>query len=736
MGLISDVLFTPILLILIALDILTTIITLCWLGIIQKLFSSGEERIRSNPVNGDETHRVHPSNTSTNLLGMPEEGVETLYDLAMHGFDTFPDSNCMGEREFLGYYKGNPKIKHFDGNKTTWRTYSQVKKEVLQFGAALCAVGLHGAPSKATLEKMEDSSRIAIFENSCPEWMIAAVGAFTQSITVCTVYATLGMSAVSTVIESNTISVILCNRRSIQDLVDNRDKTPTLKTIVYTNNLVGPDDHIDVPKAPPGMTIVSFDDFVKSGDTDAYPPVPPKPDTAAVTMYTSGSTGDPKGVILKHSAVVAACSSAKNFLSGIDDPIREGKEMHVGYLPCAHILEMMIEFFCLYVGAAIGYADHKCLAPTGAYPTGALQCFRPTILVGVPKVWDTMKKIAEGKIQGRTILGQFLIKWAFEWRRFALRNGFDTPFLKALIFARFKSNVGGRLRYGVSGGGALNPDVEDFIRIGFCLKFCQGYGLTETSAALSAQEPDDARYGIAGGPVPGVEVKLESCPDFIDKARQPYLTTDRLDVEGDPIWGRGEIITRGSTLSAGYYMMPELTAEVFEKDGWFHTGDIGQWTKDGSLKIVDRKKNLVKMKGGEYVALEKMEMVYGNSTFVDSVNGGICCYGDCDMDRPVALVQLREAAAKKWARENGIEFDYQALLESPEMNKAVLEDMAKECSRSDLSHLEKIVAVSLLASPWTPENNCLTAANKLQRNAILRTCENEFNELKPKGIRG
>ena len=233
-------------------------------------------------------------------------------------------------------------------------------------------------------------------------------------------------------------------------------------------------------------------------------------------------------------------------------------------------------------------------------------------------------------------------------------------------------------------------------------------GLTETCAALSAQEPDDVRYGIAGAPVPGVEVRLESCPEFIDKAGQPYLTTDRLDVEGDPIWGRGEILTRGSTCTTGYYMMPEQTKEVFEKDGWFHTGDIGQWTKDASLKIIDRKKNLVKLKGGEYVALEKMEMVYGNSTFVDAVNGGICCYGDGDMDRPVALVQLREAAAKEWAKNNDIKKDFHELLTSPEMEEAVMEDMMKEFKMSDLSHLEKIVSVALLASPWTPENNCLT----------------------------
>ena len=155
---------------------------------------------------------------------------------------------------------------------------------------------------------------------------------------------------------------------------------------------------------------------------------------------------------------------------------------------------------------------------------------------------------------------------------------------------------------------------------------------------------------------------------------------------------------------------------------------------DGSIRIVDRKKNLVKLKGGEYIALEKMEMTYGNSSFVDAVHGGICCYGDHDMDRPVALMQVNEVVVMKWAKQNGINDDFETLLKSDALHKAVLEEMAKEHRKSDLSHLEKLVGVALLHSPWTPENGCLTAANKLQRRAVIEQFEKEFLEVKKKGI--
>ena len=242
------------------------------------------------------------------------------------------------------------------------------------------------------------------------------------------------------------------------------------------------------------------------------------------------------------------------------------------------------------------------------------------------------------------------------------------------------------------------------------------------------------RCGIAGVPIAACEVKLESCPDIQDKKKNPYLITDTTDVNGNKIFGRGEVLVRGNNITKGYYMMEDKTKEVYEADGFFHTGDIGQFMSDGSIRIVDRKKNLVKLKGGEYIAIENMEMCYGNSPFVDAIGGGICCYGDPEMDRPVALMQLNEPIAMKWAKENGVAGDFDAVKNSEALYKAVLDDLNNEGKKAGLSNLEKLKGVTFLTTPWTPENGCLTAANKLQRRVVIEVHERAFQEVRKLGI--
>ncbi|KAG7357318.1 AMP-forming long-chain acyl-CoA synthetase [Nitzschia inconspicua] len=722
----SKLAFLPLQILLIAIDLLISFLTFGWIKVLKKL--SAPVPVRSVPVADDPSHRVREE-FKGKLAMKPSNGASTLHEMAANSFKAHANEVCMRKRVFLGWKDDKKKVKKFAPDLIEM-TYAQVGEKAYKFGAALRGIG-GCVPSDAntTLDKVTKPCRIAIFENTCPEWMISALGAFSQSIGVATVYATLGIDAVTEAVVDNSISVIVCNKTNVKYLTEKCKDMPCLKVIVYTNDLISPDDTVDLPSSPPkGIQIYSFDEFVELGDTTKFPLTAPTPETTAVIMYTSGSTGKPKGVVITHQSTLAGCSAAEYVLA------LKSSDEYLAYLPLAHIMELMVEFVVLANGCSLNYADPKSLTATGAYPTGALEAFGPTHMVAVPKIWDTIKKGLLAKVSLSSPVAQVLVHTALQWRTFAVKYGLDTPLFNALVFKKFKKAVGGNLKWALSGGGPLNGEVQEFIRVAFALPLIQGYGLTETCAGLTIQAEDDDRPGVAGQPIPSCEVKLVSTPDVCDRGGLPYLSTDRKDVDGNPVWGRGEVMVKGGNVTSGYYMMPDKTKEVFLEDGWFATGDIGQFLEDGSIRIVDRKKNLVKLKSGEYVALEKMEMVYGNSDFVDAISGGICCYADGDMDRPVALFQLNEVVAMKWAKANGVSGDFEAVQKSKQLYDAVMQSFNEEHAKSDLSHIEKINGVVMLTSPWTPENGCLTAANKLQRRAVIEQFSVEFEGVKQKGI--
>jgi len=717
----------PLKLLLIGIDLLITLVTFGWVKPLLRLLR--KEPLRSVPVADDPSHRVRPESREEagGLLRTPSNGKATTYDIAAASYREFASLRCMGTREYRGMHSLTPPVKAFGGVR--WRTYAEVEAEVLRFGAALRGAGLVPAPRAASLDAFTTPCSLAIFENTCAEWMIASQGAFSQSVVVTTIYATLGMEAVVDAVRDGEVRAMVCNRRNVGALLARSGDMPSLQTIIYTNDLVAPGEEVPLPAAvPAGVTLVAFNEFVAGGDVAAHPPTPPAPSTMAVLMYTSGSTGRPKGVVITHGQLAAAIGTGEACLD-----IKTGS-VYLAYLPLAHIMELMAEHAVLATGSQICYADPKTLTAKGSHPIGALEEFSPTHMVAVPKIWDIIKKGIEAKVAAGSPVARFLVATAFEWRTFAISHGFDTPLFKALVFNKFSKVVGGKLQLGISGGGPLNSEVQVFTRTCFGVPLIQGYGLTETNAGLALQPVDDLRANIAGAPIPSVEVKLVSVPEINDKGGAAYLSTDTRDVHGNTVCGRGEVCVRGPSVAVGYYRMPEKTKEVWEDDGWFHTGDIGQFMEDGSIRIVDRVKNLVKLLGGEYIAIESMEMTYGNSSFVDAAAGGICCYGDGEMDRPIALMQLNEHYAMKWAKAKGVAGDFAAVKASEELNHAVLADMKREAKKGGLSNLEKLVALAFLTEPWTPENGCLTAANKLQRRVVVETFDQEFQETRKKGI--
>jgi long-chain acyl-CoA synthetase len=437
-------------------------------------------------------------------------------------------------------------------------------------------------------------------------------------------------------------------------------------------------------------------------------------------MSTSGSTGKPKGVVMTHAHLVAAVSGmAENVHLQKDD-------VYVSYLPLAHILALQVENALIITGATICYSDPRELAK-------ALPMFQPTIFAGVPKVYELLKSALEKKIAAGPPLLKLIFQNLMAWKISVIKAGFDTPVSNLFFNLVSKKVFGGVLRFGVTGGGPMGESLHRFSQACFCCPIIQGYALTETCVGGCFQATEDTRCGVVGPPVPCVEVMLQSEPDIKDSAGLPYMHTDTVGSKGETVIGRGEICMRGPCVSHGYYKLPDKTKEDYGEEGWFHTGDIGQFTADGVIQIVDRKKNLVKLKGGEYVALEPMENAFVTSPFAMAV----CVVANGDLDGPCAIVLADNVHLKQWAAENEIAYEsLQELAEKQETRKAVVKSMVGAGKEAGLTALELRVQDCIVITDleWTPGNG-MTATMKIDRRQIFNMHADELNAmLKRNGV--
>jgi len=261
----SSPLLLPLKLLLIGIDLAITIVTFGWVKPLLALFQTTP--LRSVPVSDDEPYRRAAPGRVNNLMTKPENGASTLYEMAAYSFEQFASNPCMKTREFKGMKSIKPPVKIFS-EETTSLSYAEVGQKAYKFGAALRQEGLVPAPEVATLDAISTPCSLAIFENTCSEWMISALGAFSQSIVVTTIYATLGMDAVVSAVQDGVISAIVCNKKDVTKLLSKSGDMATLKTIIYTNDLVAKGDDMDFGPVPKGVKVVSFDEFCEFGDVN------------------------------------------------------------------------------------------------------------------------------------------------------------------------------------------------------------------------------------------------------------------------------------------------------------------------------------------------------------------------------------------------------------------------------------------------------------------------------------
>ncbi|RCV15372.1 hypothetical protein SETIT_3G051400v2 [Setaria italica] len=578
-----------------------------------------------------------------------EADMKTSWDVFRVAADKYPNNRMLGWRPLKDGVPG-PYL---------WKSYKEVYDEVLQIGSALQELGV------------QPGSRIGIYGTNCPQWIVAMQACNGYSLICVPLYDTLGAGAVDYIIDHAEIDVVFIQDKKIKEILSpNCKSAKRLKALVAftsaTREQIKEADQI-------GMKMYSWNEFLKVGKVNPRQPCPPQANDLCTIMYTSGTSGQPKGVMLTHESHAMYVKGVDLFMDQFDDKMTTD-DVFLSFLPLAHILDRMIEEYFFHKGASIGYyhGDLNALRDD-------IQELKPTLLVGVPRVYERiyegiLKAIAELRPLRRVIFNAL-----YNRKLTSMKSGYShktaSPFADMLAFRKVKARLGGRLRLLISGGAPLSTEIEEFLRVTTCAYFIQGYGLTETLGPSTVCYIDDmALVGSVGVPATYTEIRLEEVPE---------MGYDPLGVPS-----RGEICIRGKSLFAGYYKNPELTNEAIV-DGWFHTGDIGEMTPDGILKI--------------------------------------WVYGDSFRSNLVAVVNPHEENTMKWAESNGYKGSFGEICKLEGLKEYILKELTAVAQKNKLRGFEYIKGIVLDPLPFDIERDLVTATMKKRRNNMLKYYQSDID---------
>ncbi|KUI68311.1 Long-chain-fatty-acid--CoA ligase 1 [Cytospora mali] len=664
------------------------------------------------PVEGETPVRRIPSSVP-DLIAKPDPNISTTYELVRVSVEKYGNAKCMGSRKLIRTHQETKKVKkivdgeerevdkkwtYFELSGYDYLTFSEYETLMLQIGAGLRKLGL------------ESGDRVHIFAATSSYWLAMSHGAASQSMPIVTAYDTLGEEGLRHSMVATKAKAIFLDPHLLPTLANVLKDATEIKHVIWNSQNELKKEHVEkLKEAYPNVEVISFDELRKLGEENPVDPVPPEAEDLCCIMYTSGSTGTPKGVPLKHRNVVAAVAG----VSVVVQPHIGPGDGVLTYLPLAHILEFVFENASLHWGSTMGYGNPKTLSDASVRKcNGDIREFKPSVLVGVPAVWENVKKGIIGKVNAGSAIVRNLF-WGALWAKSTLMS-YGLPgseILDAVVFKKIKEATGGRLKLCMNGGGPVAKDTQRFISMAIC-PMISGYGLTETTAMGCLQNPMEWTSESIGAMPAAVEAKLVDFPDA------GYYATNKPNPQGE-VW------LRGPSIMEGYYQNDKETAESLTSDGWFKTGDIGEWDANGHLKLIDRKKNLIKTLNGEYIALEKLESVYRSA----SVVANICVYADDSKSKPIAIIVPAEPALKKLAEANGIEGSVlEELVHNKKLHGAVLKELQAAGRSGGLAGIEIIEGVVLSDEEWTPQNGLVTAAQKLNRKGIVAKYKKEIGE--------
>ncbi len=548
--------------------------------------------------------------------------------------------------------------------------YSEFKEETDKFASGLAALGV----------KQKDN--VAIISENRPEWVFADMAILGLGAVDVPIYPSLTADSIEFILNnSESKGVIVSNKFQLNKILKVSSNLKYLQFIIILN------EKDIIPDKP---SLYTFKDVQEMGViyknnhpnhfSEARKNV--NEDDVCTIIYTSGTTGEPKGVVLTH----------KNILSNVHSALRSfpiyDTDIFLSFLPLCHIFERMGGYYTGFsAGCKIYFAESiESVAQN-------LIEVKPTILTTVPRLFERIYSKVIKNVESQSSVKQKIFYWAAEAGKKnirAIQNGKNSPFLAAqhkiadaLVFKKIREKTGGKLRFFISGGAALLKDLGEFFEAAG-IKIREGYGLTESSPVIAVNRVDDFKFGTVGKPLPGVEVKI--APD-------------------------GEILARGPNIMQGYYKNKKETDAVI-KDGWLHTGDIGEFDSDGYLRITDRKKHLFKTSAGKYIAPAPIENLFLTSKYIDQ----FMLIGDRRTFLSALIVPDFEAI-KEYADSRNISYNnVEDLINKKEIYDLIDKDMSQ--FQKKLANFERVRKFKLLEKPFTLESGEITPSLKIKRKFV------------------
>jgi len=593
-----------------------------------------------------------------------------------------------------------------------WKTWGEVSEDVGAFASGLVKLGALEEKSFPN-EKLQKAYKfLGVTGKNRYEYYVTMQASYRQGGCLVPLYDTLGPDTFEYIINQTSMkTVVVAESPLAKQLLNIHKKCKSLKIIVQMDE---PPADLKKEAKDAGIQLLSFSEVIEAGKKSPSPPTPAKSSDEMNTIcYTSGTTGNPKGAFVTHKQMLAAVSALK-FITEKNNLPFGPDDMHISYLPYAHIFERAVCEVLTAAGSMTAF-----FAGDTAKLVDDIQTCKPTVFFSVPRLYSRIyDKIAAGANKGGFVK-KTLFNLGLRIKKEHLRaTGSAKHFLwDLLVFGKTKNALGGRVRYCLTGAAPMSKEVQEFLRCCFCCPLFEGYGMTETIACGGMTFSLDPNCGIVGGPVPSVEAKVLGIPEM------NYTPHDK-DDEGRPM-PRGELCLRGPSVFSGYFQNEEKTKEALDDEGWFHTGDVVKVHPNGAFQIIDRAKNIFKLAHGEYIAPEKIENVYVQAFSVAQA----FVYGTSTERFLVAIVVPSDEGVKAFADKTGKSRDMKALCKDEDFKKEVVEEMNAAGKANKLNGMEFAKEVTLWPEPFTVENDLLTPSFKLKRFQAKTVFEKEIAEM-------